>query len=70
MRRKDGCTLDTENEKQRVTQCLIAAVKRRASQVCLTLPLIRDVDSTCIHTRNNVRFMFMGVGLEIGYHCE
>lgn len=32
VRRKDGCTLDTENEKQRVTQCLIAAVKRRASQ--------------------------------------
>lgn len=32
VRHKDGCTLDTEDERQRVTQCLIAAIQRRASE--------------------------------------
>ena len=29
----DGCTLDTEGEKQRVIKCLEAAIERRVSQV-------------------------------------
>ncbi|XP_074308876.1 ACT domain-containing protein ACR1-like [Silene latifolia] len=32
VRRKDGCMLDTEIERQKVTQCIIAAVERRATQ--------------------------------------
>ncbi|XP_057969378.1 ACT domain-containing protein ACR1 [Malania oleifera] len=31
VRRKDGCTLVTESERKRVTQCLIAAIERRVS---------------------------------------
>ncbi|XP_058081964.1 ACT domain-containing protein ACR1 isoform X2 [Magnolia sinica] len=31
IRHVDGCTLDTESERRRVTQCLIAAVERRVS---------------------------------------
>ncbi|KAF6136886.1 hypothetical protein GIB67_018925 [Kingdonia uniflora] len=31
IRHKDGCTLDTESERQRVSQCLIAAIERRVS---------------------------------------
>lgn len=32
VRHRYGCKLDTETERQKVTQCLIAAVERRASQ--------------------------------------
>ncbi|KAJ8439726.1 hypothetical protein Cgig2_009550 [Carnegiea gigantea] len=32
VRHRYGCTLDTETERHKVTQCLIAAVERRASQ--------------------------------------
>ncbi|KAL9241629.1 hypothetical protein vseg_015719 [Gypsophila vaccaria] len=32
VRRKDGCILDTEKERQRVSQCIIAAVERRVTQ--------------------------------------
>ncbi|MCO5561470.1 hypothetical protein L7F22_015091 [Adiantum nelumboides] len=32
IRHMDGCTLDTVGEKQRVTKCLEAAIRRRASQ--------------------------------------
>ncbi|GMY11940.1 ACT domain-containing protein ACR1 [Fagus crenata] len=31
IRQKDGCTLDTESERHRLTQCLIAAIERRVS---------------------------------------
>ncbi|KAJ4844193.1 hypothetical protein Tsubulata_000867 [Turnera subulata] len=31
IRQKDGCTLDTEGERLKLTQCLIAAVERRVS---------------------------------------
>lgn len=37
MRHKDGCTLKTEAESERVAQCLIAATERRISHVCLFL---------------------------------
>ncbi len=30
----DGCTLDTEAEKDRVIKCLEAAIQRRISEVC------------------------------------
>ncbi|CAL9144962.1 unnamed protein product [Musa hybrid cultivar] len=30
VRRMDGCTLDTESERQKVSRCLVAAVERRA----------------------------------------
>ncbi|KAJ4963460.1 hypothetical protein NE237_023399 [Protea cynaroides] len=30
IRHLDGCTMDTETEKRRVTQCLVAAIERRA----------------------------------------
>ncbi|KAL2906476.1 ACT domain-containing protein ACR1 [Bienertia sinuspersici] len=32
VRRKDGCTLESESERRRVRQCLIAAVERRGTQ--------------------------------------
>ncbi|XP_021714488.1 ACT domain-containing protein ACR1-like [Chenopodium quinoa] len=32
VRRKDGCTLNTEKERRKVSQCLIAAVERRGTQ--------------------------------------
>ncbi|KAK9749598.1 hypothetical protein RND81_02G137300 [Saponaria officinalis] len=32
VRRKDGCKLDTEKERQKVLQCIIAAVERRVTQ--------------------------------------
>lgn len=32
IRHKDGCTLDTEGEKERVTKCLEAAIRRRVSE--------------------------------------
>ncbi|XP_050204262.1 ACT domain-containing protein ACR1 [Mercurialis annua] len=31
IRQKDGCTLDTETERQKLNQCLIAAIERRVS---------------------------------------
>ncbi|KAF8377667.1 hypothetical protein HHK36_031051 [Tetracentron sinense] len=31
IRHMDGCTLDTESERRRVTQCLVAAIERRVS---------------------------------------
>ncbi|XP_068654204.1 ACT domain-containing protein ACR3-like [Aristolochia californica] len=31
IRQTDGCTLDSENERRRISQCLIAAVERRVS---------------------------------------
>ncbi|KAJ6321066.1 hypothetical protein OIU78_016297 [Salix suchowensis] len=31
IRQQDGCTLDTESERHKLTQCLIAAIERRAS---------------------------------------
>ncbi|XP_068657637.1 ACT domain-containing protein ACR3-like [Aristolochia californica] len=31
IRQRDGCTLDSESERRRITQCLIAAVERRVS---------------------------------------
>ncbi|CAK7339731.1 unnamed protein product [Dovyalis caffra] len=31
IRQKDGCTLDTESERHKLTQCLIAAIERRVS---------------------------------------
>ena len=33
IRHMDGCTLDTEGEKQRVIKCLEAAIERRVSEV-------------------------------------
>jgi len=32
----DGCTLDTEGEKERVIQCIEAAIRRRVSEVTFT----------------------------------
>jgi len=29
----DGCTLDTEGEKERVIQCIEAGIRRRVSEV-------------------------------------
>lgn len=29
----DGCTLDTEGEKERVIKCIDAAIRRRVSEV-------------------------------------
>jgi hypothetical protein len=29
----DGCTLDTEGEKERVVKCIDAAIRRRVSEV-------------------------------------
>lgn len=37
MRYKDGCTLETRAERERVAQCLIAATERRISHVCFCL---------------------------------
>lgn len=33
IRHMDGCTLDTEGEKERVIKCLEAAIQRRVSEV-------------------------------------
>lgn len=35
IRKNDGCTLDEESEKHKLTQCLIAAIERRVSHVHL-----------------------------------
>lgn len=37
IRHKDGCTLNEESEKRKLTQCLIAAIERRVSHVCIRL---------------------------------
>jgi len=36
----DGCTLDTEGEKERVIKCIEAAIQRRVSEVMCSLHLI------------------------------
>lgn len=33
IRHMDGCTLDSEGEKERVMKCLEAAIRRRVSEV-------------------------------------
>ena len=33
IRHMDGCTLDTEGERERVVKCLEAAIRRRISEV-------------------------------------
>lgn len=40
VRQKDGCILDEESEKRKLTRCLIAAIKRRVSNVLLIHTLI------------------------------
>ena len=36
----DGCTLDTQGEKERVIQCIEAAIRRRVSEVTFRFELI------------------------------
>jgi hypothetical protein len=36
----DGCTLDTEGEKERVIKCIEAAIQRRVSEVMYDLIFI------------------------------
>lgn len=36
----DGCTLDTEGEKERVIKCIEAAIQRRVSEVMYILNFI------------------------------
>ncbi|XP_077217459.1 ACT domain-containing protein ACR1-like isoform X2 [Tasmannia lanceolata] len=50
LRHRNGCTLDTESERRRLTQCLVAAVERRVSYglrldvcTCNKLGLLSDI---------------------------
>ena len=45
IRHKDGSPISSEAERQRVIQCLEAAVERRASEVCIKLDYI-EIDWT------------------------
>lgn len=40
IRHKDGCTLDTENERHKLSLCLIAAIERRISHVIYVFLII------------------------------
>jgi len=45
IRQQDGCTLDTESERHKLTQCLIAAIERRVSHVCTVKASLRLLNS-------------------------
>ena len=40
IRHKGGCILDSESEKNRVLQGLVAAIERRVSHVCISAMLL------------------------------
>lgn len=65
IRHKDGCTLDTEGEKERVVKCLEAAIHRRVSEVSKHILLVHV---TCIRSNNFLSYLSENtiIGLEFG----
>lgn len=39
VRQKDGCILDSDDDKEKVVKCLEAAILRRVSEVCFVTDL-------------------------------
>lgn len=67
IRQTDGCTLDTESQRQKLTQCLIAAIERRVSHVCVSIHIIiinLQAFPPCM-TRDLTTFVQQGLRLEI-----
>lgn len=55
----DGCTLDTEGEKERVIKCLEAAIRRRVSEVS------KDVSNTIL----SQLFLLINRALGVLFFC-
>jgi len=53
IRHKDGCTLDTEGEKERVVKCLEAAIHRRVSEVSKHILLVYV---SCVRSNNTLSY--------------
>ena len=74
----DGCTLDTEGEKEMVIKCIEAAIQRRVSEVTYRFKLISASKSfalcekTCFSssTRNRERLSLVLNSMDFDTGCE